>query len=241
MQHKPLYLIYLGMVFLFSVLISSCGHLNNLDKVNIRNSIVFTDFQAVGDAAHGIVCLGIVSGKPIIKDSSGIVGQIVNSVGAIGSAIASSSIENKIARSVRPDSLAWATARGFERSMERYASIKVIDNLSSNPQFIAQTLLERYELSSTQVGVYANVCVTSRIIERGTGKKIWQNRETKTISLSNLSPAGLFTPIGRSVTGIVNMVQILSMSDEEVKSVLLTAAADAGRKMGETLREDISE
>ena len=232
---------YLVTFLMFLVLLYGCGHLNNLNKVKIRNSIVFSDYQAVGDAAQGVVCLGVVSGKPIIKDSSGLVGQIINSVGEIGGAIASSSVESKVARSASPDSLAWAISRGFEQSMERYASIHVVNNLSSNPEFIAETLLERYELSSSQVGVYANVCVTSRIIERSTGKKVWQNRETKTISLSNLPPAGLFTPIGRSVSGIVNMVQILSMDDEEVKRVLFAAAVEAGRKMGETLREDISE
>ncbi|MBI3258510.1 MAG: hypothetical protein HYZ54_03380 [Ignavibacteriae bacterium] len=224
----------------YSFLGTGCGHLNKLSSVKFRNSSVYSDYQLSADAARGIVCLGYISAKPIVKDSSHTFGQIINTIGTIGSTIATSSVESKIARSVSPDSLAWSVASGFEQILERYASVRPVNSIQANPEFIVETLLEHYELSSTQFGVYANVEVTSRIIERSTGKKVWGNSESKTIELSNISPAGVFSPISRSVSGIVNMVQILSMSDEEVKGVLLAAAAEAGRKMGETFREDIS-
>jgi hypothetical protein len=230
-----------AIVCIFAVICSGCGHLNQLRSVNIRNSVVLSDFHAVGDAARGIVCLGNLSARPLIKDSSGVIGQIINTVGSIGGAIASSSVESKIARSSSPDSLAWAVASGFGKSLERYASVRFTSSVTDKSDFIAETLLERYELSSSQFGIYATVCVTSRIIERATGKKIWQNSETKTIPLSNVHPATIFSPIGRSVGGVINMVQILSMSDDEVRNVLYAAASDTGWKMGETLRVDISE
>ncbi len=217
-----------------------CGHLNKLNTVTLRNASIYSDYQLSGDAARGVVCLGYMSAKPIVKDSSHVFGQIINTIGTIGSTIASSSVESKIARAVSPDSLAWSVAGGFEQILERYASVKPVNTIRDNPEFIAETLLERYELASTQFSVVANVEVTCRIIDRSSGKKVWENSESETIELSNISPAGVFSPIGRSVSGIVNMIQLLSMSDEEVKGVLLAAAAEAGRKMGETFREDIS-
>ncbi len=228
-------------VIVYAFLGIGCGHLNKLDTVKFRSSSVYSDYRLSGDAARGVVCVGYLSAKPVVKDSTHIFGQILNTVGTIGSSIATSTVESKIARSVSPDSLGWFVASGFEESLQRYAMVKPVNSLHGNPDFIAETLLERYELSSTQFNVYAKVTITSRIIERSTGKKIWENSESKTIELSSISPAGVSSPIGRSVSGIVNMIQILSMTDEEVKGVLLAAAEEAGRKMGETFREDISE
>ncbi len=219
-----------------------CGHINKLSTVKFKTSVVYSEYKIIGDAARGVVCIGNELANPIINDSSkGVMRSVINSVGTIGSAIATSSVESKIARSVSPDSLAWSVASAFERSLEMYAAIVPVLSLDEKPDFIAETLLERYELSSTQSGVFAKVSITTRIIERGTGTLIWENSESKTIGLSNLSPAGVHTPIGRRIGGIMNMIQILSMSPENVRGVLLAAATEAGRKMGETFREDISE
>lgn len=219
-----------------------CGHVNKLSTVKFRTSTVYSEYKVVGDAVRGVVCVGTESANPIVNDSSkGVLRSVINTVGTIGSAIATSSVESKIARSVSPDSLSWSVASEFERSLEMYAAIVPVRSLGEKPDFIAETLLERYELSSAPSGVFAKVSITSRIIERGTGKLIWENSESKTIGLSNLSPAGVHTPIGRRIGGIMNMIQILSMSSENVRGVLLAAATEAGRKMGETFREDISE
>jgi hypothetical protein len=79
------------------------------------------------------------------------------------------------------------------------------------------------------------------MIHRPTGAIVWENSESHTIPLSETYLAPLGPAPVRSGVSIFNAVKLLSLSQEELRTVVARAAMNVGVEIGETLREDIAE
>jgi hypothetical protein len=86
-----------------------------------------------------------------------------------------------------------------------------------------------------------HVRAKSRMIDRKTGSIIWDDAESHTVPLTHTFGAAFAPKAVSSAASIYNAVELLSLSEEEIRSVIDQAAAQAGREIAETLREDIAE
>jgi hypothetical protein len=81
----------------------------------------------------------------------------------------------------------------------------------------------------------------SRIIDRRSGTVIWENAESHTVPVSE-TYLGIIAPQPiTSGVSVFNAVKLLTLSQEQISAIVNRAAVDAGKEIGETLREDVAE
>lgn len=207
-------------------LISSCGHTNELKQYDLKDKAFLYQYRIPADA---------IDASTWISGPEGPGGLIA----IIGSSIASDEAVKKLQRAANPDTLALALSKGIENVTSTYIGIRRAKGLDDNPDFIVETILNRYELHTSDFGINAEVQGTTRIAERGTGKIIWEYDECETISMSDTWYSGMMGP-GSMVVGAFNIAKLLNLPDAELRAVLKAAAEEAGSKIAEQFREDYS-
>jgi hypothetical protein len=119
--------------------------------------------------------------------------------------------------------------------------VQPVASIDENPEFLVETDLTEYEIVSLSAGLFVKAEGNSRMNHRATGTVIWENCESHTVPLSETYLAGIAPAPVASGISIFNAVQLLNLSEEELREVMGRAAMAAGEEIGETLREDIAE
>ena len=221
---------YLATLLLISTafLVSSCGHTNELDQYDLKDKSFIYQYRIPADAIDASTWVSSPGDGPFAL------------VSVVGGAIASGEAVKKLEKAANPDTLALALSKGIENVTSTYIGIRRAKNLNENPDFIVETILDSYELHSSDYGIKVNVAGTTRIAERGTGKIIWEYDDCKTITLSDTWYAGMLGA-GSTIVGAFNIARLLELPDAELRAVLKAAAEEAGAKIAEEFREDYSD
>jgi hypothetical protein len=204
--------------------LSSC-RTNDIARYPIKDQNVLYHTLVAGDAAETHVHITSPSSHPI--------GEILTGIGA---GIANIETQAKISRAIDPDSLGSGLTLGIRDILHTYFGARTVFSTSDSPVYIVEVHLEKYQIHSGDNGLYANVKGMTKIYQTGTGRLLWENNESISVPLSRIGTS----PGQRSVSGIVNASELLSMSDEDLRSSLIQAAQEVGRRIGEQLREDIA-
>lgn len=220
-------------IFLLSiiVIISGCTHINELSKYNLE----YKDFLFKHSASPSLsrVCVDInstyESSNPLVIILSG-----------IGSAYSEGEVKEKLEKAVNPDSLAKSVSDGLRDGLKTYYKIKVVDSLEDDPQFIVETKMDKFMLSSDAYGVYADVKCTVTIIDRNSANTVWENTESSYIPIHDVIIAYGTTPFIRTTTSTINAIRLMNMSSDEIRLAVSNAVKEAGEKQSDQLREDIA-
>lgn len=213
-----------------TTLFIGCGHTNNLAKYNVAGkTALFRVYSSTTGSSFAVV---------ESPDNDNVIADIA---AALGSGIMSDQARKKLQNAAQPDSITAAVAKGMWSAATDYLGLRPVDNIADDPDLIVETELTEFKLVSGSGGIVARVKAKSRIIDRRTGGLVWDNSESHNIALSNTLP-GLFGPdVVQTGVGVFNAIQLLNMSEEDIRTVLNAAAETAGREIGETLREDVAE
>jgi len=211
-------------------LLGACGHTNNLARFKIAGKTAYYRAVASGDASSSASYIH----SPARNTATDI-------LAAIGSAVASAEGRRKLERAINGDSLAHDVSLGIRQATADYLSLRPAESMAEDPDLIIETELTDYTLRSGASGLVVRVTGMSRIIDRRSGEIVWENSETQSIPLSETYLAGIAPQPAASGASIFNAVRLLSLSEEEMRKVMKGAAVDAGREIGETLREDIAD
>jgi hypothetical protein len=160
-------------------------------------------------------------------------------IGAIGNAAMSAEMAEKLDRVARPEMLAVSISDKMKEAVTTYLRSIPTDNGAS---YNFETELTEYELACSSGGVQVHAKAYCRLIERNTGRLVWDDWESESVALrTNVAGAILSnTAIGAAV-GVVQCSQLLEMSDEELRRALERASNEVAYEITETLREDVAD
>jgi hypothetical protein len=206
----------------------SCAHTNNLKQYKVEQAPVEFSHRISGDAARG--------NSNLSSGSTGLAGVI----DAVGNAAMSDGVAAKLDRVARPEMLATYISDHMKKMSGIY--LKTIADSTNGASYLFETELTRYQLQCSGGGITVYAEANCRLLERNTGKIVWEDCEAESVSLrKNVAGALLSgTAIGAAV-GLVNCSQLLDMSDDELRRALERAAGEVAYQIAETLREDVAD
>jgi len=210
--------------------LGACGHTNQLAKFNINGRTAIYRATMSGDAASSLA----VVESPSDNTTLGV-------ISAIGSVVVSNEGRQKLEKAINPDTVSQSVAAGIRQASMEYLSIRPVTDFSQNPDLIIETEVTDFKIVSSSAGLHVRVQGNSRIVERQSGEVIWENSESYTVPLSETYLAALAPQAISSGVSIFNAVKLLNLSEDEIRKVVNSAATDAGKEIGETLREDVAE
>ncbi len=228
MRNYLLLIVFGGSLFLFG-----CAHTNELAKYDLSGKKIMFNESIQPKARKIEVTTAESYGK---KDKN----SLLSTITSIGTSILNSDSRSKLENAVDTDSLVYHVSDGMKYALETYLSIKPVKDLNENPQFIVETNLKSCKLVSSQYGVNVKVTALSRIVDRNTGKLVWENSESESVPVGAQDYSGTGSD-SKSIDKVFTAVQLAALSPKEIDSKVYQAAEEVGRMMSETLRKDISE
>lgn len=209
--------------------LSSC-RTNNIARYPVKDQKILYRTSVAGDAAETHVHITSPSSNPV--------SVIITDIGA---GIASIETQAKINRAINPDSLGNGLTSGVQDVLQTYFGARTVTSPTDAPAYIIEVTLEKYQIHSGDHGLYAHVKGEAKIYEAGTAKLLWETDESATVPLNRTGSYSGRRGIAETAAGIFNASELVSMSDEELRDVLIRAAADVGRLIGDQLKEDIAD
>jgi len=212
------------------LLVAACGHTNQLAKYNVNGQTAMFRSFASGTAANSEVRVE----NPDMGAGFGLLQK----------AVSSASDEEgfkKLQRATNGDSIASAVSQGVRQAMIDYLGTKPVANGSTESSLIVETEVTDYKLIASSSGTSVNVMAIARIIDRKSGEIIWENKESRTVELSDsqiATFAGGSVAIGASMA---NLAKLYALSETQMRDVIHAAARDAGKEIGNVLREDVAD
>jgi hypothetical protein len=214
-----------------ALLLGACGPSHHLAEYSLANQTVMFQSSAAPDVTF--VRVNIANPAPGRN-------VVVDIVAGAGSDILSAEAQDKVSRAVNPDGLAAAVSQGVERAIVMYIGGKPSGAFVADAPFVMDTRLLSCEVHSDAGGLSLYVEAASSLIDRATGREIWDTRENAHVPVQR-TPAGIVgPPAAGTATSIFNAVEFFRLSDKEIQDALLAAAQEAGRRIGMELREDYS-
>lgn len=207
-----------------------CGHTNELSRYDLNNRKVYFQYRAAADAIDADAFIAGPTAGTTVADI----------VTAVGSGVASDAAKAKLDRALSPDTLALHLATAIQGTAISMMRMQPEGSMENNPDFIFETTLDNYSVSTDQGSITISVTGTSSLYDRATGECIWEYDASKTISLSESYYSYLFPTELQTAMGAYNAVKLLEMSEPELRKMFAGAAEEAGREMGKELREDYS-
>lgn len=215
-----------------TLILTGCGHTNNLASYDVVGKKAL--FRSVVTTKGG-------ARTAVSSPSSGNGNIIADIATAAGSQLMSDQAEQKLRDAINVDSIAAGVAAGMLSSSIDYLSMTPVESMSDDPDYIIETELQEFTISSSAAGLQARVCARSRMIDRRTGGLVWDDSEAHTVDISQSFIAAFGPAPVATGAGVFNAVKLLNMSEEEIREVMAMAGQLAGREIGETLREDVAE
>ncbi len=226
---KKLFVFFLISV---SLLFFSCAHINELAKYNLNGEGIFFENHVSADAAR----LQFIEKKS--QDQNGNKKKnVVSVLASVGSDILSEASKSKIANAVSTDSVVSYVSEGLGYALVFYLNVKPVPEITSDPKFIAETTIEECQLVTGPSDVFIRIKAYARIVDRKSGKIVWDNIETETVPIRRNN--SLSENNSTALKEVFSAVQLASLSTREIQNVINEAAKSAGRMMGETLRKDV--
>jgi hypothetical protein len=223
-------LIFLSFVFIINL--TGCGtHINEFVKFKLTNKNILFKQYVSPDLTRVNVDIGEYH-----YDQS-LVTIILTD---IGGTIAENSVREKIQNAINPDSLVYAISDGIGEGLKTYFYANVVESLDDNPQYIAETRLERFRIVSNTSGIYAMIDTRVIISERGTAKTVWENTECANVPIGDVIYDFTCNGYIRTAKGVINAVRLMQMSEEEIRAAINITAGEAGKRQCDQLREDIA-
>lgn len=216
----------------FPLIFFSCTHVNELSKYNLVGKKVLLKQQVNPDIANVRVLFNYDFFSRNLL-------EVV--LKEIGSGYVESEVKEKLQNAIIFDSVSNSISAGLEEGLETYYKTSMVNSLDSNPDFILESILEKFRLKSDSYGIYAQISTRGRLIDRQTAKLIWQNDETYTLPLGFTTFYYSGNKKITTTTGIINAARLLQMTEEEIRASVEATANEAGLKQSEQLRYDISE
>lgn len=207
-------------------LLTSC-RTNDIAKHSLREQVILYRTTVASDAADAHTH---ISSPSTYADA-----QLFTDIGA---GIASAEAQSKLLSAINPDSLAMALSTGVQEILHTYFRSRSANSPADTPAYIAEIELTTYRLHSGEYGVYARVTGTAKIFQARSARLLWENCESVDIPLQRTYGAGWANRVAGAATSIANAAELMSISSEELRAILLRAAAEAGRDIGQQLRED---
>ena len=162
--------------------------------------------------------------------------DLISVIASVGSDILNETSISKIQNAVSTDSVAENVSAGLKEAMLAYLSIRPVESINDNPRFIVETTVSECKLINRSSGAYVNVRAQSQIIDRETGKIVWDNDESDTVPVKKNS--NNIQGNSDKIENVLNAIQLSSLSEKEIQRVVNNASKNAGNLMGNTLRED---
>ncbi|MCX6163765.1 MAG: hypothetical protein NTU73_02700 [Ignavibacteriae bacterium] len=218
--------------FLFIINLSGCGtHINEFKKFKLTNKNILFKQYVSPDLTKVNVDIGEYH-----YDQS-LVTIILTD---IGGTIAENSVREKIQNAVNSDSIAFAISESISEEMRTYFNTNTVENLDENPQYIAETRLERFRVVSNTSGIYATIDTRIILTDRGTAKTVWENTECANVPIGDVIYDFTCNRYIRTAKGVINAVRLMQMSEEEIRAAINVAASEAGKRQCDQMREDIA-
>jgi len=225
---KKLFTLIISVLF-----IGGCAHTNELMNYDLKGKKAHFEERVLSQART--IQVEMNETKSDSKDKAV---SILEAVVSVSSAALSAEKISDLKESIDTYELIFSVAEGIKETMETYIDLVAVDD-KRDADFIIETELERCVLNVAKDNVHVTVQANTKIIDRATGKIVWENWESDTV------------PVGRSASNvkvkkgtesnILTALQLASLSKEEINACVGEAAIDVGREMGETFREDLAE
>lgn len=206
-----------------------CGHTNELARYDMSEKKVFFQYRAAADAVDADA---FISGPAV--------NPITDIISAVGSGIASDAAKGKLDRALSPDTLALHLATAIQGTAINMLRMKPAASMDENPDFVFETTLDNYTVSTDQTAIMISVTGTSALYDRATGECIWEYDASKTITVSQSYYSVLLPAEFQTAMGAFNAVKLLEMSEADLRKIFSGAAEEAGRLMGQELRDNYS-
>jgi hypothetical protein len=222
---------FLTIFILPAIIFFGCAHTNELAKYNLTNkNILFK--QCVNPALTRVtvdINTSYESNNPFVVILSD-----------IGSLYSEGEIREKIQKAVNADSIVKSISEGLKDGLNTYYRINAVSSLDENPNYILETKLEKFRLSSNSYGIFATVECTALITDRNSAKTVWENTESNSIPLNDVIISYGETTLVRTTASVINAIRLMNMTDEEIRTAISYAVKEAGKNQSDQLREDIA-
>ncbi len=212
-----------------ALLAVGCGHTNNLAKYNnVRGAkAYYRTFVSASAESHAHI--------------DGMGDNFFAAVAAaIGSAGAADEAAKKLQRAVNGDTIALAVSHGIRDAAGDFLMITPVSSMSENPDLVIETELTEYKLVSSASGIHVHVKGNSRVIDQKSGGLVWEDSEDRSVPITSTWPAAIAPAPVAAGASIANAVQLMNLSEDQIREVISAAATRAGREIGETFREDVA-
>ncbi len=214
----------LAMLFL----VSGC-HTNELAKYQFRGATYRSETVTAANAAESHTHI-----------PSPVHNAFVDVITAVGEGIAGGALQQKV-EAVDAGLLSDAVGDGVEAVLKTYADAKILsyEDTTTQPDFIIESHLNKFSVNADAVSSNVTVDEYLRILDRKTAAVIWDDHESSTVLLRFDWVPGP-RPV-RTAMAVLNLSDLLAMDTKDLQAVLQRASAEAGGKLGETLRSDIAD
>lgn len=206
-----------------------CGHTNELSKYDLKEQGVLFRNSVSPDAAVIEIVSESHSGKKNSKD-------LISVIASVGSDILNETSISKIQKAVSTNSVADNVSAGLKDAMLTYLGIKPVESINDNPGFIVETTVYECKLINRSTGAYVKISAESQIIDRASGKIVWDNDESDTVPVKRNK--NNYRGNNDNIENVINAIQLSSLSEKEIQKVVNDASRSAGSLMGNALRED---
>jgi hypothetical protein len=225
--------VLISLLFVSAAFLSGCGtHINQFARFNLANKNFLLKQYVNPDLTRVDVNIG-----ERYYDND-LISVIFTNAGGI---VAENSVREKIQNAVNSDSLAFAISEGIGEGLKTYFYGNIVESLDGNPQYIAETRLERFRIVSNTSGIYALIDTRIIISDRGTAKTVWENTECANVPIGDVIYDFTCNKYTRTAKGVINAVRLLQMSEDEIRAAVNIAAGEAGKRQFDRLREDIAD
>ncbi|MCL5030910.1 MAG: hypothetical protein M1480_18030 [Bacteroidetes bacterium] len=213
------------------IFLAGCAHTNELAKYDLSGKGILFSNHVSANASK----LQFVNHTPAKQEKEK--SDVLSAIASIGSDILSESSKSKITDAVSTDSIASYVSEGLKNALIIFLKINPVNSVNENPQFVVETTIDKCQLVTGTDHVSISVQASSRIIDRNSGNIVWDDNETETVPVEENYANDKDN--SSTLNKVISAVQLSSLSEKEIQKVVNEAAKNAGRKIGETFREDV--
>jgi hypothetical protein len=213
--------------------IAGCSGVNEFAKYDIRNSKILFKSSAKHTASNVRINL---TNPEILPGNSPI--EII--LTEVGENMMSSSVQEKIDKAYEPDTVSGKLSDGLMKGLLDYFNFTSVDTQGDNPDYLFETRLERFELSSGSYGMHALISAEVLIVDRKSAKTVWQNTERVSSPLKEAFYSYYPDRRVRTAVSIINAVRLMEMTEDEIRDAINFTAEELAYELTGVLRNDIA-
>ena len=214
------------------ILLTACSHTNRLGEYELRGKN-YAFRNTLSSNAHQMT----ININTSTKDTT----DIAETITSIFTDVVSESKKNELIDAVDTQNLIDNISYGMYDALETYLNANIIQEDEGNVDFLVENTLNACNLNISQSAVNIHVSSFTRIIDLATATVIWDNSESKSVSMSSIISTDKKHFNSQSEEYIFILQKLFSLSKEELNQKIGLAGDYVGRGMGETLRQDIAE